>query len=113
VDGSLGVAAGITEMLMQSHEGVIELLPALPREWAAGRFKGVCARGAFELDMKWSGARLTSVEVLSKAGLPCRIKTGTKVTVRSAEEGITVRQVPDGSVEFPTKKGVHYEISCD
>ena len=111
VDGSLGVAAGITEMLMQSHEGVIDLLPALPKEWSAGRFKGVCARGAFELDMKWSGAKVTSVEVLSKEGQPCRIKTGTKATVQSAGESITTRQLPDGSVEFHTKKGGRYLVS--
>ena len=111
VDGSLGVAAGITEMLMQSHEGVIDLLPALPKEWSAGRFRGVCARGAFELDMKWSGGRVTSVEVLSKEGQTCRIKAGTKVTVRSAGASITTRQLPDGSVEFPTEKGIRYQIS--
>jgi alpha-L-fucosidase 2 len=111
VDGSLGVAAGITEMLMQSHEGVIDLLPALPKEWSAGRFKGVCARGAFELDIKWSGARVTSVEVLSKEGQPCRIKTGTRATVRSAGETITTRQLPDGAIEFSTRKGGRYLVS--
>jgi alpha-L-fucosidase 2 len=110
VDGSLGVAAGITEMLMQSHEGVIDLLPALPKEWREGQFKGVCTRGAFELDMTWSGAKLTRVEVLSKEGQPCRIKTGTKVTVQAAGENITTRQLPDGSIEFPTKKGVRYQV---
>ncbi len=110
VDGSLGVAAGITEMLMQSHEGVIDLLPALPKEWREGRFKGVCARGAFELDMTWSGAKLTRVEVLSKAGQPCRIKAGSKVTVQAAGENIATRQLPDGSIEFATKKGVRYQV---
>ena len=111
VDGSLGVAAGITEMLMQSHEGVIDLLPALPKEWSEGRFKGVCARGAFELDMKWSGAKLTRVEVLSKEGQPCRIRTGNKVTVRADGDGIPTRQLPDGSVEFSTRKGGRYLVS--
>ena len=111
VDGSLGLAAGITEMLMQSHEGVIDLLPALPSEWSAGRFNGVCARGAFELDMRWSEAKVTHVEVLSKEGQPCRIKIGTKVTVLSAGESIPTREFPDGAVEFPTTKGVLYLIS--
>ena len=111
VDGSLGVAAGITEMLMQSHEGVIDLLPALPQEWSDGRFRGVCARGAFELDMKWSGAKLRSVEVLSKEGQPCRIKAATSLTIRSADEVITPRELPDGSVEFPTIKGARYQLS--
>jgi alpha-L-fucosidase 2 len=112
VDGSLGVAAGITEMLIQSHEGVIDLLPALPKEWPTGRFKGVCARGAFELDLQWSKAKLTSVEVLSKEGQPCRIKAGAKVTVKAAGESITPRQLPDGSVEFPTRKGVRYQVTA-
>jgi len=112
VDGSLGVAAGITEMLMQSHEGVIDLLPALPKEWPTGRFKGVCARGAFELDLKWNEAKLTSVEVLSKEGQTCRIKTGTKATVRAAGESVPIRQLPDGAVEFPTKKGVRYLVTA-
>ena len=113
VDGSLGVAAGITEMLMQSHEGVIDLLPALPKEWSAGRFRGVCTRGAFELDMKWSKAKLASLEVLSKQGQVCRIRTGTKVAVRTEGESITTRQLPDGSVEFPTTMGVRYQISIE
>ncbi len=112
VDGSLGVAAGITEMLMQSHEGVIDLLPSLPKEWSEGRFKGVCARGAFELDIKWSKSKLTSVEVLSKEGQPCRIKAGTMVTVASLGESITIQQLPDGSVGFPTTKGTRYLVTA-
>jgi alpha-L-fucosidase 2 len=110
VDGSLGVAAGITEMLMQSHEGVIHLLPALPSEWSAGRFKGVCARGAFELDIQWSGAKVTRVEVLSKQGQFCRIKTNTRVVVHSAGKSITFRELEDGEIEFPTTKGALYSI---
>jgi alpha-L-fucosidase 2 len=111
VDGSLGVSAGITEMLMQSHEGVIDLLPALPKEWGSGRFRGVCARGAFELDMKWNAGKVTSVEVLSKQGQTCRIKAGIKATVRSEGESVKTRQLPDGSVAFPTQKGGRYLLS--
>jgi hypothetical protein len=63
--------------------------------------------------MKWSGGRVTSLEVLSKQGQVCRIRTGTKVMVRAEEESITTRQLPDGSVEFPTEKGVRYQISIE
>jgi alpha-L-fucosidase 2 len=111
VDGSLGVAAGITEMLVQSHEGVIDLLPALPEEWSEGRFNGVCARGAFELDMSWSGGKLDSVKVLSKEGQPCRIKSAKDLSVRSADETITPSHLPDGSIEFPTTKGARYQLA--
>ncbi len=111
VDGSLGVAAGITEMLVQSHEGLIDLLPALPKEWSEGRFNGVCARGAFELDMSWSGGKLDSVEVLSKEGQPCRIKSAKDLSVRSADEAITPSHLPDGSIEFPTTKGARYQLA--
>ena len=111
VDGSLGVAAGITEMLMQSHEGVIDLLPALPKQWSAGRFNGVCARGAFELDMIWSEGKVSRIEVFSKEGQTCRIRTGIKASVFSARERIPTLEFPDGAVEFPTTKGTRYLIS--
>jgi alpha-L-fucosidase 2 len=61
VDGAFGVGAGITEMLMQSHEGYIELLPAVPKHWANGRFSGVVARGAFELDYAWVDGQVTAL----------------------------------------------------
>lgn len=108
IDGSLGVTAGITEMLMQSHEGRIDLLPALPSEWSAGRFQGVCARGAFELDIQWSDAKITRVEILSKKGQLCRIRTGTQVSVHSLGEKIVARQLENGDVEFPTTQGICY-----
>jgi alpha-L-fucosidase 2 len=110
VDGSLGVTAGITEMLMQSHEGLIDLLPALPKEWSAGEFKGVCTRGAFELDLKWKDGKVTRVEVLSKEGQVCRIKTGITGKVKSAGKTIRSKSLPDGSIEFTTTKGSRYLI---
>jgi alpha-L-fucosidase 2 len=112
VDGSLGVTAAITEMLMQSHEGFIDLLPALPQEWSSGRFRGLCARGAFELDLQWSAGRVTRVEILSKAGQLCRINLGTKAMVQSAGEAIPTLERPDGTIEFPTHPGVVYRIAC-
>jgi alpha-L-fucosidase 2 len=112
VDGSLGVTAGITEMLMQSHEGVIDLLPALPSEWPNGQFNGVCARGAFELDMKWTNSKISSVDVLAKEGGTCRIKTGIlKAKIKSEGKTVRFKQLPDGTIEFVTKKGALYQIA--
>ncbi|MFC2096714.1 glycoside hydrolase N-terminal domain-containing protein [Bacteroidota bacterium] len=110
VDGSFGVTAGITEMLMQSHEGVIDLLPALPDEWSKGEFKGLCTRGAFELNMKWENGSIIEVEVLSKKGKPCRIKPGINAKVTSNGKRVKVKRYEDGSFEFSTKSGEKYLI---
>ena len=75
VDGTFGAAAGIAEMLIQSHtDQGIEVLPALPEEWGTGRVKGLRARGGFELDFAWKDGRLTNLTVHSKAGQPCTIR---------------------------------------
>lgn len=110
VDGSLGVTAGITEMLIQSHEGVIDLLPALPDEWSEGSFNGVCARGAFELKFSWKAGIVTSVEIKSKAGHPCRVNTGGLTFVTNKGKKVKVTKYPDGSVEFYTAPGESYRI---
>ena len=110
VDGSMGVTAGITEMLMQSHEGIIHLLPALPDEWSEGRFDGVCARGGFQLDMQWENKTITEVKILSKAGKTCRIDAGEKFTVSKAGKKVASKTYDDGSVSFQTKKGEIYTL---
>ncbi len=110
VDGTFGVTAGITEMLMQSHEGVIDLLPALPKAWSTGCFDGVCARGAFELSMQWTDGRITRVEVLSKKGQTCRIDPKTKVKVTSDGKQVVYKTLKNGSIEFETRAGGRYTL---
>jgi len=78
IDGNFGATAGFCEMLMQSHAGRIHLLPALPKAWPAGRVTGLCARGGFEVDMIWTGGRLTKAVIHSKCGLLCRVVCGDK-----------------------------------
>lgn len=111
VDGTFGVTAGITEMLMQSHEGVIDLLPALPKAWNNGHIDGLCSRGAFELDMQWMGGKITRVEILSKKGHPCRIDAKTKVKVTSDGIYVQTEQHKDGSIEFKTLPGKKYTLT--
>jgi len=110
VDGSLGVTAGITEMLIQSHEGYIELLPALPAEWYDGDFKGVRTRGGFELDFSWKNKELTSTEVLSTAGERFRLKTKNKVKVFLDGKPVSVKKRANKIIEFNTLKGKTYTI---
>ena len=110
VDGTLGVTAAISEMLVQSHEGVIDLLPALPGEWDSGKFSGVCTRGAFELSFEWTNAKISRVEVLSKEGQLCRIDAGSVASVTSDNKKVKFKILNDGSVEFQTQKGKHYLI---
>ncbi len=89
IDGNFGAPAGMVEMLMQSHQNVIDLLPALPDALPDGSIYGVCARGGFELSFSWKEGILTDVSVLSKAGEPLRIRYKGEVQEMETEKGET------------------------
>jgi alpha-L-fucosidase 2 len=93
IDGNFGGAAGIAEMLVQSHMPYIELLPALPSSLPSGEINGVCARGGFVLNIQWQKGKLHRVEVVSNAGKPCFLKYGGK------------------EVRFDTKRGKKYILT--
>lgn len=84
IDGNFGCTSGIAEMLMQSQEDAIFLLPALPSVWKEGSVKGLVARGGFVIDMSWKNNRLTSLKVYAKVGGNCRLKTHTPIKSQGA-----------------------------
>lgn len=90
IDGNFGGTAGIAEMLLQSHNGIIQLLPALPDAWPEGYVTGLCARGDFVIDIKWKDNNLTTVKILSKSGLKCKVKYKGLVKGFETEKGETL-----------------------
>ena len=87
IDGNFGAASGIAEMLLQSQNGEIVLLPALPKDWSTGSVKGLRARGGFAVDIAWQDGKLTAATVRSLAGNPGRLRYGQATTVVKAEKG--------------------------
>ncbi|MEP7274511.1 MAG: glycoside hydrolase family 95-like protein, partial [Acidobacteriota bacterium] len=87
IDGNFGATAGIAEMLLQSHEDVIRLLPALPRAWPEGSANGLRARGGFTLDLNWTEGKMTSATLHSELGGLCRLRYGGKTVEMKTEPG--------------------------
>jgi alpha-L-fucosidase 2 len=95
MDANFGATAGIAEMLIQSHNGILRLLPALPKEWPAGRVKGLKARGGFEVELAWKNNILSKAIISSSLGGKCKISYKGKI------------------LDLTISKGDHYKITFD
>ncbi len=94
IDGNFGFTSGIAEMLLQSHNNEIQLLPALPSQWSTGHADGLCARGNFTVTkMNWANGVLTGATIKSNSGNVCNVRYGNK------------------TISFPTKKGYTYQLN--
>ena len=92
IDGNFGVSAGICEMLLQSHDGAVHLLPALPDDWKSGEVKGLRARGGFVVDEVWNEGELRSAVVRSTIGGTLRIRSYVPLQLAKAAKGVTLSE---------------------
>ena len=114
IDGNFGAAAGVAEMLLQSHEDEIFLLPALPRAWDSGRFSGFKARGGFEVGLDWSpGEAIGTIDTSAAFGSPSgRDSRALRIRIPEGRELSAVRE--DGrNIEFPAGKDGVYELNWE
>src|SRR5947209_3715967 len=92
IDGNFGAVSGVAEMLLQSHDGELHLLPALPSAWPSGSVKGLLARGGFVVDLAWHNGSLTRATIESRSGMPCAVR------------------LADKTATFPTQRGKRYAL---
>ncbi|MEO8028772.1 MAG: glycoside hydrolase family 95 protein, partial [Bryobacteraceae bacterium] len=112
IDGNFGGAAGMIEMLMQSHSGEVQLLPALPAAWASGRANGLRARGGFEVDLVWNAGVLSAATLRARVAGPVKVRSpGLERFVVRRSGNVVKTQNLDGAVAFDAAAGGEYTIA--
>ena len=112
IDGNLGGAAAVTEMLLHSHGGVLDLLPALPDIWPEGKISGLRARGGYSLDMEWKDMKLKKAEIFTGIDGECKIRDRYKkgYTVKDEKGDILETLIEGDTITFKVKEGKTYKL---
>ena len=110
VDGAFGMTAAIAEMLLQSHEGELSLLPALPAAWKDGEARGLRARGGYEVGLAWSAGKFTRASIVSDRAGRCRVRSASPLRVTSGGRAIAVSHPEPNVAEFQTAAGAAYML---
>jgi alpha-L-fucosidase 2 len=113
VDGAFGMTAALAELVLQSHEDELALLPAVPAAWPSGQVAGLRARGGFEVAVTWKDQRLTRAEISSRLGGACRVRAGVPIRVTVGGKPVAISRPASDLVEFHTEAGATYVLAAE